>query len=98
MLSSKLACVFIHGRSRLQRYSKLANWDYIAQCARAQDPNGSRLLPIIGNGDIFSYHDWLSHRQHLAQSLDNLGALASLGLPPQQSSQGTFCLRIIYAM
>ena len=44
----------IHGRSRLQRYHRLANWDYILQAARSQDPN-LPLLPIIGNGDIFRF-------------------------------------------
>lgn len=81
LLSSRLACVFMHGRSRLQRYSKLANWDYIAQCARAQDPSlGHRLLPVIGNGDLFSYHDWVGHQQLMIQSAENLGRLAAQGL------------------
>uniref|UniRef100_A0A6I9R439 tRNA-dihydrouridine(47) synthase [NAD(P)(+)] n=1 Tax=Elaeis guineensis var. tenera TaxID=51953 RepID=A0A6I9R439_ELAGV len=44
----------IHGRSRQQRYSKLADWDYIYQCAR-KAPDA---LQVLGNGDIFSYLDW----------------------------------------
>ncbi|GMN55806.1 hypothetical protein TIFTF001_024912 [Ficus carica] len=48
------SAVTIHGRSRQQRYSKLADWDYIYQCARKAPDT----LPVLGNGDIFSYLDW----------------------------------------
>lgn len=48
------SAVTIHGRSRQQRYSKLADWEYIYKCAiKAPDP-----LQVLGNGDIFSYLDW----------------------------------------
>lgn len=47
----------VHGRTRQQRYSKQADWDYISQCA-AQAPSS---LQVIGNGDIFSYTDWNDH-------------------------------------
>jgi tRNA-dihydrouridine synthase 3 len=43
--------VTLHGRSRQQRYTKLADWGYIAHCAHAS------ALPLIGNGDGFSYED-----------------------------------------
>jgi tRNA-dihydrouridine synthase 3 len=49
--------VMIHGRSRLQRYSKEADWDYIGRVASSQDPS-KPIIPIIGNGDIFSYTDY----------------------------------------
>ncbi|XP_011088544.1 tRNA-dihydrouridine(47) synthase [NAD(P)(+)]-like isoform X2 [Sesamum indicum] len=50
--------VTIHGRTRQQRYSKLANWEYIYQCARAAPSS----LQVLGNGDVFSYLDWNSHK------------------------------------
>lgn len=46
------ALVTLHGRSREQRYTKLADWQYIAQCAQAASP-----MPLFGNGDILSYDD-----------------------------------------
>jgi tRNA-dihydrouridine synthase 3 len=49
-----ISAIMIHGRSRLQRYQKLANWDYIEQVAKS----GKTDIPIIGNGDIFSFTDY----------------------------------------
>lgn len=45
----------IHGRSRQQRYSKLADWQYVYQCAK-KAPDA---LQVLGNGDVFSYLDWV---------------------------------------
>ncbi|XP_057788581.1 LOW QUALITY PROTEIN: tRNA-dihydrouridine(47) synthase [NAD(P)(+)]-like [Salvia miltiorrhiza] len=50
--------VTVHGRTRQQRYSKLADWEYIYQCARAAPSN----LQVLGNGDVFSYLDWNAHK------------------------------------
>ncbi|XP_069815564.1 tRNA-dihydrouridine(47) synthase [NAD(P)(+)]-like [Dendropsophus ebraccatus] len=47
-----VSLVTLHGRSREQRYTKLADWEYIKQCAEIAQP-----LPLYGNGDIFSYED-----------------------------------------
>ncbi|XP_005060263.1 PREDICTED: tRNA-dihydrouridine(47) synthase [NAD(P)(+)]-like [Ficedula albicollis] len=44
--------VTLHGRSREQRYTRSADWDYIAECARLARP-----MPLFGNGDILSYED-----------------------------------------
>ncbi|NXK86054.1 DUS3L synthase, partial [Formicarius rufipectus] len=44
--------VTLHGRSREQRYTRSADWPYIAQCARIARP-----MPLLGNGDILSYED-----------------------------------------
>ncbi|KAL3621350.1 hypothetical protein CASFOL_036262 [Castilleja foliolosa] len=54
------SAVTIHGRTRQQRYSKLADWDYVYQCARAAPSN----LPVLGNGDVFSYLDWNNHKSN----------------------------------
>lgn len=43
----------VHGRSREQRYTKLADWDYIEKCAIAAQP-----VPVFGNGDILSFDDY----------------------------------------
>ncbi|XP_064428674.1 tRNA-dihydrouridine(47) synthase [NAD(P)(+)]-like isoform X2 [Mirounga angustirostris] len=42
----------LHGRSREQRYTRLADWEYIAQCVAAASP-----MPLFGNGDVLSYED-----------------------------------------
>ncbi|KAL3832035.1 hypothetical protein ACJMK2_023715 [Sinanodonta woodiana] len=47
-----VAMVTVHGRSREQRYTRLADWDYINECAHAGSP-----MPVFGNGDILSYED-----------------------------------------
>uniref|UniRef100_A0A2I2ZI92 tRNA-dihydrouridine(47) synthase [NAD(P)(+)] n=1 Tax=Gorilla gorilla gorilla TaxID=9595 RepID=A0A2I2ZI92_GORGO len=42
----------LHGRSREQRYTKLADWQYIEECVQAASP-----MPLFGNGDILSFED-----------------------------------------
>jgi tRNA-dihydrouridine synthase 3 len=44
------ACT-LHGRTRAQRYTRLADWEYIKQCVEVVDD----AIPVVGNGDIFSY-------------------------------------------
>lgn len=58
----------MHGRSRLQRYQRLADWSYILRVAQSQDPTRRR-IPVIGNGDILTYDDWHSHRSLLEDNL-----------------------------
>lgn len=52
------AAVTVHGRSREQRYTKSANWEYIEQCAAA-----AVSMPVFGNGDVLSYEDYVRARE-----------------------------------
>ena len=47
----------LHGRTRQQRYSRQADWEYISRCAELAPPD----LQLIGNGDVFSFNDWNAH-------------------------------------
>jgi len=49
------AAVTLHGRTRQQRYSRRADWDYIQRCSAAVAPSG---LQLIGNGDVYSYAEY----------------------------------------
>ncbi|XP_046615239.1 tRNA-dihydrouridine(47) synthase [NAD(P)(+)]-like [Neodiprion virginianus] len=50
--------ITVHGRSREQRYTKMADWQYIERCAQAAKP-----IPVYGNGDILSFHDYKSAKE-----------------------------------
>ncbi|KAJ3780844.1 zinc finger dihydrouridine synthase [Lentinula aff. detonsa] len=59
-----IGCITLHGRTRQQRYTKLADWEYIRQCVdavRAREADEDLPpVPIFGNGDCFSSHDYHS--------------------------------------
>ncbi|KAI7857354.1 hypothetical protein BDC45DRAFT_500993 [Circinella umbellata] len=48
----------IHGRSRQQRYTRLADWDYVKVLK-----NSARKMPIYGNGDVLSFEEYNKHRE-----------------------------------
>ncbi|CED83060.1 Uncharacterized conserved protein [Phaffia rhodozyma] len=59
-----VSAMTLHGRSRQQRYSKLADWSYIKDCTETlrQSVADANLppIPIFGNGDCYSaaqYYD-----------------------------------------
>ncbi|KAM7384384.1 hypothetical protein PAMA_011642 [Pampus argenteus] len=53
-----VSMITLHGRSREQRYTKLADWDYISTCSKLASP-----VPLFGNGDILSYEDAMKARE-----------------------------------
>lgn len=56
--SKYIGAITIHGRSRNQRYTKLADWSYINQCARFAGD-----IPVIGSGDCISWQDYYENLQ-----------------------------------
>ncbi|XP_046875036.1 tRNA-dihydrouridine(47) synthase [NAD(P)(+)]-like [Hypomesus transpacificus] len=53
-----VSMITLHGRSREQRYTKMADWDYINTCSKIASP-----IPLFGNGDILSYEDAMKARE-----------------------------------
>ena len=68
------AAATLHGRTRAQRYSRLADWRYIRGCASTAASSG---LPLVGNGDVFSFKDYERHMRggQLATCMIGRGAL-----------------------
>ncbi|XP_011194201.2 tRNA-dihydrouridine(47) synthase [NAD(P)(+)]-like [Zeugodacus cucurbitae] len=65
--------VTLHGRSREQRYTRSANWQYIEECAAK-----AKHIPVIGNGDILNFEDYNEKRQlapHVSSVMIGRGAL-----------------------
>ena len=55
-VSKQLTYLMVHGRSRLQRYTKCADWNYIAgSCAPAAKAID---VQFVGNGDILHWEDY----------------------------------------
>ncbi|GAM23390.1 hypothetical protein SAMD00019534_065650 [Acytostelium subglobosum LB1] len=63
------AAVTVHGRSRTQRYTRLANWEYIKQCAEISP------IPVIGNGDIYNWRDIEKSSDSISSLMVARGAL-----------------------
>ncbi|XP_056268434.1 tRNA-dihydrouridine(47) synthase [NAD(P)(+)]-like isoform X2 [Pseudoliparis swirei] len=53
-----VSMITLHGRSKEQRYTKVADWDYINTCSKLASP-----VPLYGNGDILSYEDAMKARE-----------------------------------
>jgi len=50
--------VTLHGRTRKQRYSKNADWDYINVCSQTSP------VPLIGNGDIYNWQEAVHYMEN----------------------------------
>ncbi|KAI7893639.1 uncharacterized protein EV154DRAFT_138439 [Mucor mucedo] len=48
-----IALSTIHGRSRTQRYTKKADWEYVGKMKHL-----THTMPLYGNGDIMSFEDY----------------------------------------
>lgn len=51
--TGRVGLITVHGRSREQRYTKQANWDYIAECALEAKP-----IPVFGSGDVLGHEEY----------------------------------------
>jgi len=49
------AAATLHGRTREQRYSRLADWSYIDRCSAVAAESG---LTLVGNGDVYTFEDY----------------------------------------
>ncbi|XP_039275277.1 tRNA-dihydrouridine(47) synthase [NAD(P)(+)]-like [Nilaparvata lugens] len=54
-----VSLITVHGRSREQRYTRSADWNYIETCAALAGQT-----PLFGNGDILSYQDYVEAREN----------------------------------
>jgi tRNA-dihydrouridine synthase 3 len=52
--ASGASLITLHGRCQVQRYTKLANWEYIRDCAS----QSSGEAQFFGNGDVLSWEDY----------------------------------------
>jgi len=68
---SGVSLITIHGRSRDQRYTKLADWNYVNECAKIASP-----VQVFSSGDIMSYEDYIDSKQ---QFPDITGAMIGRG-------------------
>lgn len=66
---TQTAAITLHGRSRQQRYTKEANWDYVAEVGKAlrdaeaevaddKERRDFQRINFVGNGDCYNWDDW----------------------------------------
>lgn len=72
----------LHGRSREQRYTRLADWPYIEQCAKVASP-----MPLFGRCQSF----W-DHSPCCVSQLGRWGDIGSLGDPKTDGFPSTMGL------
>lgn len=61
-----VSALTLHGRTGRQRYTKLADWDYMSECSHRR----ARSTPFIGCGDVLSFEEAEEHlRSHGVDSI-----------------------------
>ncbi|CAG8507672.1 5885_t:CDS:10 [Funneliformis caledonium] len=67
-----VAMATLHGRSRQQRYTKFADWNYISEVALKANE-----MAFFGNGDVLGYEDYYQHveNDHIDGIMIGRGAL-----------------------
>jgi len=61
-----VSAITLHGRTARQRYTKLADWDYINECSGRRSHN----VPFVACGDVLSWEEAEEHKlQHGADSI-----------------------------
>lgn len=69
MEEGDIAAVTLHGRSRQQRYTREADWQYITEVGEFvsewndqqeenKDISDRQRIQFVGNGDVFTHQDW----------------------------------------
>lgn len=72
VFETDVSAITLHGRSRQQRYTKMADWDYVSRvastlraCEEEYDEKAERercqKVQFVGNGDVNNYEDWYKH-------------------------------------
>ncbi|QLL33274.1 hypothetical protein HG536_0E01850 [Torulaspora globosa] len=67
-----VSAITLHGRSRQQRYTKMADWHYISRVAdtlraceeeyaEKAERERSQRIQFVGNGDVNNFEDWYKH-------------------------------------
>uniref|UniRef100_A0A6G1S6B1 tRNA-dihydrouridine(47) synthase [NAD(P)(+)] n=1 Tax=Aceria tosichella TaxID=561515 RepID=A0A6G1S6B1_9ACAR len=69
--SKHIGAITVHGRSRVQRYTKLADWEYTNQCGAISGD-----IPLIGSGDCIS---WQEYYQRLEEYKNVSGVMIARG-------------------
>lgn len=77
VMETDVSAITLHGRTRQQRYTKLADWDYINKVANSlRDNENERLeklkdsressnrIQFIGNGDVNNWEDWYKYLEN----------------------------------
>ncbi|CDO92154.1 unnamed protein product [Kluyveromyces dobzhanskii CBS 2104] len=75
VMETDVAAITLHGRTRQQRYTKSADWDYVGEVADAvrvyeaekqedKEARDGQKLQFVGNGDCNNWEDWYKHLEN----------------------------------